>query len=491
MATLSTNFATGTDIAPNRTESAAPTYIAVIFILSLVVPIMIRVGPVLLMPHRIVLLLVFIPCLVRLLSGKAGGIIPADWLMFASTIWAMLALMVNHGVSNVIEPAGIHMVEFFGPYLVARVSIRSSKDFKSVVKCIFIIALVLLPLAALESLSKRNFILEKLPNSFPIVFHPYRWGMRRAQTLFAHPIHFGLFAAFGLGIFWYCLGPAWKRVAAVCAAIASTVFSLSSGALIAVVCQLAFIGWEATFKSFKARWKTFASIFAALYVFLELASNRGFFVLLVSYASFNTGSAYNRVLIWQFGMENVWANPIFGLGLREWARPSWMSQSADNFWLLLTMLYGIPAFLFFASAIALLMYKTIKTPLSDPADWACKAGFLTLMGAIIIGGGTVHYWAGMMALVMFFFGSGAWVHTGGKIADIDPNDLNIDPDPQTSSARSRYTRAEPVVRNTPITPKTPAPTQVAIPREKTPFRRSKTLHDRRKEMRTKRQSKET
>ena len=42
-------------------------------------------------------------------------------------------------------------------------------------------------------------------------------------------------------------------------------------------------------------------------------------------------------------------------------------------------------------------------------DIASRAGVLTSMGGIIFAGATVHYWQGMLAFVMFIFGSGVWI----------------------------------------------------------------------------------
>jgi hypothetical protein len=486
MATVSTNSNISVASAKARAYGVeqAPTYMAQLFILSLVVPILIRVGPVLLMPHRIVLLVFFIPCMMRLWGGRAGKIIPADWLMLGSAIWALLALLYNHG-GTVIEAMGIHMIEFFGAYLLARVSIRSADDFYRVIKVMFFIALILLPLAATESIMRRNYVLEFLPGSIGITNAPYRWGMRRAQTLFTHPIHFGVFAALGMGLYWYCLKSKRKRLFSMPMVIASTVFSLSSGALIALVCQFFLIAWEVLFKRFKSRWKVFAGIFASLFVLVELTTNRGFFLLLVTYASFNTGSAFNRILIWNYGTKNVKDNPIFGLGFREWERAPWMSTSADNFWLLMAMMFGLPSFIMFASAVINILWRTGKAEMSDSFDKACRAGFLTAAAGIIIGGGTVHYWTAMMALVLFFFGSAAWMSTDGALLPENEDDA-AQREAQAKIPTSRYTRFAQKAAPLP-----PQKEQLVRKTSTSQYKRNPTLQERRKTMRISRASKKT
>lgn len=456
----------GTPYAPPRVAASPRSWLAVIFLLSLIVPINVPIGSVLLMPHRIVLLLAFFPALFWLVSGQAGRVIAADWLLGLSTIWSVIALSVVHGITDKFEAMGIHVVEFYGAYLLARVSIRSSADFRRVVFCLFGMLFVMLPFAAAESILKRNFLLEAIPGSISVVGAPFRWGMRRAQVLFTHPIHFGIFVSLGMGFFWYALRPRMRLIAAPMV-IASTVFSLSSGALICMVVQMFLISWEIVTKPIRARWKIFAGIVAFVYVFLSIFSNSGPFLLLIRYAAFNTGSAYNRVLIWQYGTQNVRDNPVFGIGFNEWVRAPWMSTSADNYWLLLTMQFGLPMMILYIAGLLWLWLSIIRTQVVDPYDWRARAAYLTVVGGIIIGGGTVHLWTAMMAFAMFIFGSGVWIASGGVQAGT-PQEAS--PDAQSEQGRVRgmvYSRFPPKNRaNVPAVRPVPA-------RSSAPFARSR------------------
>ena len=51
----------------------------------------------------------------------------------------------------------------------------------------------------------------------------------------------------------------------------------------------------------------------------------------MTYFTFSTTSAYNRIIIFEYGSAEVMRNPIFGIGLGDWIRPVWMSDSMDNF----------------------------------------------------------------------------------------------------------------------------------------------------------------
>ena len=423
-----------------QTTTHGPVWVAQAFLLSLLIPFYIPLGPVLLMPHRIVIILAFMPFFLRLfVSKKAGPVLASDWLLLFSALWAGISLALNHSFSGIIEPFGIHMVEFFGAYLLARVSIRCASDFRRVVWVFFLLVALLLPLAALESITHRAVLLEMLPgNSVSAIDIGKRFGLRRAQTAFAHPILFGVFVSTGLGLFWYALRPRWLRFPAVPIVALATIFSLSTGALISFVMQSGFIGWETIMRTLKRRWTLFAILSIIGYFVVDLLSNRTPFHVLVTYATFSTGSAYNRILIWQYGMENIWNNPIFGLGLNEWERPRWMSSSVDNFWLLLGMRYGFPGILMVLSSLALLLRRVARMELHDPEDRLCRSAYLVAFGGLFVAGGTVHFWHAMMAFVMFIYGSGVWTISGGAGEGVATGSETNTSDERKS--RSRYTR---------------------------------------------------
>lgn len=400
---------------------ALPPPMVLLFLASMVMPVWINVGSILLMPHRIILLLAFIPLLGQLLAGRAGQIGVFDCFMAFSAAWAVIAIGLNenfHGRSN-IQPMGIYVLESLGAYLLGRVAIRNRDDFVAFVRLFFWALMVLVPFAIVEAITHRAVMLEMIPQSVDVVNTAPRWGLRRAQTVFGHPILFGVFAGIGFGLFLYILRSNVTRISGALLSAAGTFFSLSTGALIMIVMQSILIAWEWSMKSVNKRWTIFAILFAFMYAAIDLLSNRTPFHVLITYATFNTGSSYNRILIWRFGMENVWMNPWFGLGenVQTWVRPQYMSSSADNFWLLMAMKFGIPSFLAMAAALFIIIRRISFAPLADPLAQACRAGYLTSLGGVIIAGGTVHFWHGVMAFVMFLFGAGVWmINTGTEDA---------------------------------------------------------------------------
>lgn len=412
MATAAFSRAARVPLVGNVLRNPYQLYVTV-FILSLLFPVSTKIGNLVMQPYRIVLLLLFIPMLATLMSGKCGKVNRIDGLMIGCTLWSILSLAMNHKIAQIFDSAGILGVEFFGAYLLARVGIRSSEDFQRLVKLLLLITAILLPFAAIEGVTKDPILLKILPGSHTPVNAGVRLNLRRAQSVFAHPIHFGVFVSSMLGIGWYvgALGrPVARRIRIAVMVFLATFFSLSTGALIALSSQFYTIIYDNAARRVRRQWRTFAILLISGYVIIDMLSNRTPFDVLVDYLSFNQGSAYNRILIWKYGMENVWDNPTFGLGYRDWVRPSWMhSGSADNFWLLTAMRYGIPSFLFLAAALVVTITRLSWAPLTDPLDRACRAGILVTMAGLIVAGGTVHYWNSMLSFVTFLLFSGIYL----------------------------------------------------------------------------------
>lgn len=106
---------------------------------------------------------------------------------------------------------------------------------------------------------------------------------------------------------------------------------------------------------------------------------------------------------------NVAMNPVFGMGLGEWTRPGWMGSSVDNFWLLITMRHGLPAFIPLALATILILRKISWARLDHPFEQACRAAVLTTLGGMLLASGTVHFWNAMYVWFIFLIGSGTYL----------------------------------------------------------------------------------
>lgn len=162
-------------------------------------------------------------------------------------------------------------------------------------------------------------------------------------------------------------------------------------------------------------------MFAAIYLWIDLMSNRSPFHVFVTYLTFSTQSAYNRINIWNYGTAEVARHPWFGIGLGDWIRAPWMSDSMDNFWLLIAVRYGLPS-LGFLLALMLGMIWVIAQRKNLPQEWwnARHAWAFTLFG-ITVAAGTVHLWNALFVLFLFLIGSGMWLYDTDPEMENTPN----------------------------------------------------------------------
>ncbi len=382
----------------------------VLFILGLMIPIQMHVGSARISPYRIILLLMLFPCLIQLISGKAGKVLPTDILFFLHALWATISLSVVHGFGNMIETFTIYIVEFLGPYLLARCYIRTSQQFETVVRIYFYILLFLLPFVLLESLTGINIIMEILATGNIGIGE--RMGLIRSHGPFEHPILYGVFVASVFTLFYYVTR---YKASFIKAGLASSVsmfctfFSLSSGALLGLVLQIAFIGWDIVTRRIAFRWYILLGIVVAMYIFIDIVSTRSPFHVFVTYLTFSTGSSYNRILIWIYGTAEVWRHPIFGIGLNDWVRAPWMSNSMDNFWLLVTVRFGLPAFLFYIAGMLIMIFKLSGKKFRSLKLQTYRKAWIISIVSFAIMACTVHLWNASFCHFMFLLGASAWL----------------------------------------------------------------------------------
>lgn len=394
------------------------------FLLGLLLPIQIFLGPVRLSPYRIILLLTSIPLIFMWLSGKAGQKYTADILIVGFSAWATLSVIVVHGISESIEKAGIFFVETVGAYMIARCLIRSPQQYKSMVVFLCLSIIAMIPLALIETVTARPILLDFLGRFlrvFDNVPHEIRWGLDRAQVVFEHPILYGVFCASAIGLAFYVLG---YKKSIVTSSIYSafialaTTLSLSSGPLTGVVMQYGLIGYDVVTKKIRGRWWLLLLFCLMAFIVVDIISNRTPFEVFISYLTFNSDTAYNRVLIWHYGTAEIMRHPVFGIGFNEWERAWHMSTSLDMFWLLQAVRYGLPAFILLAAAFIIICWNLTRLKNVDPRIGAYRKGLLITLISFMIVGWTVHFWNATYCLFMFLLGSGVWM--------LDKNNYNED-----------------------------------------------------------------
>ena len=152
-----------------------------------------------------------------------------------------------------------------------------------------------------------------------------------------------------------------------------------------------------------------AALIGTMYVLVDVIATRTPYLVLIHYLSFSTGSAYNRVLIWRYASDDLFRNPIFGIGFREWDRPGWMhSSSTDNFWLVVALNYGIPAFALLLGVLVYSLRHVMKHTSHDEQFQLLRRAWVIMLVGLSVAVLTVHLWGATVILFIFYLGMSVW-----------------------------------------------------------------------------------
>ena len=395
-----------------------------VLLISLVVPLVLSVGPLAVSAFRLVLLALAVPCLASWLSGKAGRIRAVDILVALFCLWSALAIAMVHGPAEAVEPGGMLFLETFVAYLVARCYVRTYGDMVATARVLFTLVAAFLPLALWETFTGQKLTLQLFRAVMPTIADTsteIRWGLSRVQGPFEHPILFGVFCGSVAALTYLVLGQETGRVrrqVTTAAVVLTSMCSLSSGPWVAILAQLALLGWHGLLGPIEARWRILWVLGGLTYVVLELVSDQSVPQILTRYA-FDPWTAFYRLLIFEYGWASVMGHPLFGTGFGEWPRPSWMPTSIDMFWLLPAVRHGLPTAMLMLLAFFTAFLGVSLKPYRDERLLSCRTAYLITMTSFFLAGWTVHFWMATYVLFMFLLGSGMWLldSDGGAITD--------------------------------------------------------------------------
>lgn len=365
--------------------------------------------------YRLVLLVAIVPCLISWARGDLGRKRLADFALIAFCTWCTISLMVVHGASFATKPGGVIFLETLGAYMVGRRFIRDADDFYSVAHMLFVLAMCLLPFAIFETVTGRNIFRETfamLLPTYPDVTMEPRWGLRRVQLGFNHPILYGVYIGCILGIVHCVLGygeTSSRRLFRTLLIPFTALLCFSSGPLTGLAGQAMLLGWNWVLGAFQARWKLLFALIGAFYLIVILFSNRSLAAILISYFAFDEGSAWVRILTWQYGSQSILNHPVFGVGFGPWDHPSWLTSSVDMYWIVDGIRHGLPAVFCLGTAfLSSLVPVALKGGLDDRTA-SYRFGYVVTMMGFFLAGWTVYYWNGVYVLFMFLMGSGQWI----------------------------------------------------------------------------------
>lgn len=402
-----------------RANVGLPFYLAVTLFYLLLVPEQanFRVAGVLLSPYRVLLIGAFVYLARQIIRGNFR-LVWTDALIAAACGWIWLASYITGSVSEAVVQGGAHTLDIGLAYFMARYGVRTPQDFRAFL--IFIAPAVGLMggIIFIESIVGQHLLqppLARLTGNTYKLGEEFRLGLMRGAGSFPHPILAGISLASFVTLFLMAGIRGWPKLVGTFGAGAGF-FSLSSAALLGLGAGAGSLVYDYLVQRIaNLSWRLLLAGLGVVFVLIELTSNSGFFSLLVRYASLNTVSAYNRVLIWRYGSETVQNHPLFGIGYDDWERPAWMqwetSFSVDNFWLLQAMRFGVPLAVFLGFAVLIAVVALARRSMDQsPADARLMRGVAISLAVFALGAVSVALW--LNALVWFFMLTGMAVSLG-------------------------------------------------------------------------------
>jgi hypothetical protein len=401
--------------AERRDGSVWPSAPVAVFLVGLVVPWAVKIGSFGITLPRLVLLVFLLPSLIKLARGEAGPINIVDVLVLLLCGWICLSLSVVAGWSTGLESGGIIALETAGSYFLARGFIRNADDFRAVVRVLFICIVAILPFAIFEAVTGNNLLMSLFAMVLPTVPMSHdglRWGLKRVQSVYEHPILFGVCTGSTLALVSLVLGDgigAARRSACALLVVSAAFLSMSSGAFAVMAFQIGLVGWAKATARIPHNWAIFGGFVAATFVVIEVGSSQSVPQFYISHFSLDRETAWLRLLIWEFGSASVMAHPIFGIGFSSWVRPHWLSDSIDMFWMAEAIRHGIPGGMLIMSLPFATLAIVARARLPHARSSAYRVAYLIVITSFFLAGWTVHFWGATYLLFLFLLGCGGWL----------------------------------------------------------------------------------
>ena len=372
-------------------------------------------GSIRLPPHRIAILLFLLPAAYRLVAQRQLRASAFDIFFFLYAAWTMGVLVKHEGLGTGGEFGGALALESFGGYVIARAYIRDRRAFEATIRLLFGTLVVVGAIAFIESTSGQLFLrswLQKLTGAYYRIKIEERLGLTRATAVFEHPILYGTFCASLFSYAWFMSRTYVAKGVRSGIVAGSTFLSLSSAPLLCIMVQFAMIVWERISRRLRHRAMITIVLAVVTYIVIEIASNRSAVEAIVLRITIDAWTAYYRLQIWTYGLENVWSHPWLGIGRSDWSRVWWMSSSSvDAFWLVITMRVGLPAPALLGLSMILLVRGVYRGTHRNPSPAVRDLAYAWMISilALVFVALTVHYWNAIHAYFFMLLGMGGWI----------------------------------------------------------------------------------
>jgi hypothetical protein len=383
----------------------------VVMMIALLIPGNFTVAGAQFSPYRI-LILCLLPYLGwRWLKGDAGKQNAVDILMLLCTIWVALALLVNHGIGSVSRSV-MFSGEIFGGYLFGRLMIRNTADYRRWFTLLTWGFVFLMPFAVFELLTGKNLIRAVFDIFFDIPprqsnLRP-RFGLVRAQTVFEHPILFGLVGSMAFANVLYIYRDRFTHSVRLVAFFVFMVFTtISSGPMLSILIQASLTAWDRVFWFMRLKWFVLGFVLLMSFMLLKIASQFHIIDFVIEHLMFNPQTADGRLVNLEYGSQEIVRHPIFGIGMNEWVRPWYKPPSFDNFWLNHAMRFGLPSAGFLVLAIVVSAWRIVTETTLDRRESSYRTGYLIALAGLVVVLGTVYIWSATWVFFSIYIGAGA------------------------------------------------------------------------------------
>jgi len=376
---------------------------------------------------RLILLLITPVVLLRFAQMTVSGdyrFVWSDVLVPVAGLWMFVGPTAINGLGYSLVGIGILALQFCIPYMAARVFLTERGQAVTLVRILCIAIATVGVLAIFDEFSRRWLVREivgSVTGYHDFAGADYSDLMRgfffRATSTLEHPILLGTACMGGLLMATTMRG-ALKPFMLVGSAL-GLVLSVSSSALSGAIVGFGALLYNKIMRNFPFRWglALASAVVVTITIFSLHPDPLGF---IINHVTLDQGTAFYRVLQWQYAGPLVMNSPILGVGatddewITEFALSSGLAKTIDATWLMMALQFGIPG--------SILIFLSYITPCSLSTDIGNKSLNLTkqerqlgfvlslILGLVIYIGFTVYFWGSVQILIAFL--SGIRAHLG-------------------------------------------------------------------------------
>ena len=358
---------------------------------------------------KYIIAIFFLPAILAfikfLIQGKRR-VTACDVFVWVAAIW-MLAVKIG---TDALFGTASDAFAFVGTYMLARSFIYDEPSLKEFMRALKFVAVALIALSVLDTLTGTFFIKEIITKFIPdsravrtenLQIHRSILGITvlRAASTFGHPILFGTFCSIA-GVLFYASERAGKRIFYCACCLIGCVLSVSSGPLLGLSLGISLVTYNQLLRAYPPRWKIlWLVLIAFLCVVFSISNNPVTWVFRNLTVDPVTG--YFRLLIWDHAASYIALSPIIGGDPLSWATDEILGDTIDSVWLVLSLLYGLPmvAFLLLASLSACGVFgRKFNSRLIKYDILQIRTAFSVVLFLYAILGLSVHFWGSIWML---------------------------------------------------------------------------------------------